>query len=77
MTNWERKSSYLLREIVKFRTYIDSLTAAQTLKDKIYAKREAEASASTEDGGDSAQLAVSTDFDGVISAPQSSEPIKA
>ncbi len=29
MANWERKSSYLLREIVKFRTYIDSLAAAQ------------------------------------------------
>lgn len=41
MANWERKSSYLLREIVKFRTYIDSLTAAQNLKNKIYAEREA------------------------------------
>ncbi|CAI6339083.1 unnamed protein product [Periconia digitata] len=40
MANWERKSSYLLREIVKFRTYIDSLAAAQTHKDKIYAERE-------------------------------------
>ncbi|KAF2743686.1 hypothetical protein M011DRAFT_461523 [Sporormia fimetaria CBS 119925] len=42
MANWERKSSYLLREIVKFRTYIDSLTAAQNLKTKIYAQREAD-----------------------------------
>jgi hypothetical protein len=41
MANWERKSSYLLREIVKFRTYIDSLTASQALKTKIYAEREA------------------------------------
>ncbi|KAI9759841.1 MAG: hypothetical protein M4579_002048 [Chaenotheca gracillima] len=40
MSNWERKSSYLLREIVKFRTYIDSLTAAQTHKEKIYKERE-------------------------------------
>lgn len=40
MANWERKSSYLLREIVKFRTYIDSLTAAQAQKNKIYAERE-------------------------------------
>lgn len=39
MTNWERKSSYLLREIVKFRTYIDCLMAAQTLKEKIYRDR--------------------------------------
>jgi hypothetical protein len=40
MNNWEKKSAYLLREIVKFRTYIDSLTAAQTQKDKLYKERE-------------------------------------
>jgi hypothetical protein len=39
MTNWERKSSYLLREIVKFRTYIDCLHAAETQKEKIYSSR--------------------------------------
>ena len=39
MANWERKSSYLLREIVKFRTYIDGLQAAQVQKQKIYAER--------------------------------------
>ncbi|KAL2816821.1 hypothetical protein BDW59DRAFT_152963 [Aspergillus cavernicola] len=37
MSNWERKSSYLLREIVKFRTYIDSLQNAIDAKNKIYA----------------------------------------
>ncbi|KAJ5299361.1 hypothetical protein N7476_010918 [Penicillium atrosanguineum] len=37
MANWERKSSYLLREIVKFRTYIDSLRNAINQKDKIHA----------------------------------------
>src|SRR5205085_6801205 len=36
MANWERKSSYLLREIVKFRTYIDCLQAAQVQKEKFY-----------------------------------------
>lgn len=40
MANWERKSSYLLREIVKFRTYIDSLQGALGLKNKIYASRD-------------------------------------
>ncbi|KAF8860630.1 hypothetical protein BDZ45DRAFT_587939 [Acephala macrosclerotiorum] len=40
MANWEKKSSYLLREIVKFRTYIDCLQAAQFGKDKVYAERE-------------------------------------
>lgn len=39
MANWERKSAYLLREIVKFRTYIDCLQAAQEQKEKIYADR--------------------------------------
>ncbi|EFR02661.1 Sec7 domain-containing protein [Nannizzia gypsea CBS 118893] len=34
--NWERKSSYLLREIVKFRTYIDSLVWAETQRERIY-----------------------------------------
>lgn len=37
MANWERKSSYLLREIVKFRTYIDSLRNAIHSKGKILA----------------------------------------
>lgn len=41
MANWERKSQYLLREIVKFRTYIDTLAAAQVQKQRIYAQREA------------------------------------
>ncbi|MCJ1396143.1 hypothetical protein MMC18_009032 [Xylographa bjoerkii] len=39
MTNWERKSSYLLREIVKFRTYADCLQAAQIQKEKVYAEK--------------------------------------
>ena len=39
MANWERKSSYLLREIVKFRTYIDCLQAAQVAKENLYASR--------------------------------------
>lgn len=40
MANWEKKSSYLLREIVKFRTYIDCLQAADVNKQKLYAERE-------------------------------------
>lgn len=48
MANWERKSSYLLREIVKFRTYIDCLQAAQSQKEAIYASRaQAQAQGST------------------------------
>lgn len=39
MANWERKSSYLLREIVKFTTYIDCLQAAQAQKEKIWASK--------------------------------------
>ncbi|KAI1148485.1 hypothetical protein F4825DRAFT_454426 [Nemania diffusa] len=40
MHNWERKSSYLLREIVKFRTYVDSLQHATERRTEIYAERE-------------------------------------
>ena len=42
MVNWEKKSSYLLREIVKFRTYIDCLQAAEAGKQRIYAERAAQ-----------------------------------
>ncbi|KAF4637817.1 hypothetical protein G7Y89_g263 [Cudoniella acicularis] len=51
MANWEKKSSYLLREIVKFRTYIDCLQAAEAGKQRIYAEREAE-KALAENGDD-------------------------
>jgi hypothetical protein len=75
MANWERKSSYLLREIVKFRTYIDSLNAAQTHKDKIYAQREIDAEknpdAVTGDGVQKHPLA--TELDGADEPPISSE----
>jgi hypothetical protein len=47
MNNWEKKSAYLLREIVKFRTYIDSLAAAQTQKDRLYKEREAAGASKT------------------------------
>ncbi|KAL8726200.1 MAG: hypothetical protein Q9166_006873 [cf. Caloplaca sp. 2 TL-2023] len=39
MANWERKSSYLLREIVKFRTYMDCLQSAQAQKEVVYASK--------------------------------------
>ncbi|KAF2219211.1 hypothetical protein BDZ85DRAFT_206582 [Elsinoe ampelina] len=45
IANWEKKSAYLLREIVKFRTYIDALNLAQEEKikiDKDRLEREAE-----------------------------------
>lgn len=40
MANWEKKSSYLLREIVKFRTYIDALQAAKVRREEVYKERE-------------------------------------
>ncbi|KAF3934279.1 hypothetical protein ABW19_dt0203015 [Dactylella cylindrospora] len=40
MNNWERKSSYLLREIVKFRTYIDALSTAATARERIHVEKE-------------------------------------
>jgi hypothetical protein len=42
MSNWEKKSSYLLREIVKFRTYIDTLQNAHAMKERIYCMRKEE-----------------------------------
>lgn len=39
MTNWERKSAYLLHENVKFNTYIDCLQQAEHRKQEIYAER--------------------------------------
>ncbi|ORY12735.1 hypothetical protein BCR34DRAFT_288162 [Clohesyomyces aquaticus] len=79
MTNWERKSSYLLREIVKFRTYIDSLNSAQAQKDKIYARREAEALKNTDGSGDATEAGgpVGSDLDGGLKASPSSDPITA
>ncbi|PKS07143.1 hypothetical protein jhhlp_005743 [Lomentospora prolificans] len=40
MANWERKSAYLLREIVKYRTYVDCLQQADSRKKEIYGERE-------------------------------------
>jgi hypothetical protein len=43
MANWERKSAYLLREIVKFKTYVDSLKVAQQQKEAVEQEREVRA----------------------------------
>ncbi|KAK6085146.1 Sec7 domain-containing protein [Seiridium cupressi] len=40
MANWEKKSSYLLREIVKFRTYVDCLQYADGRRKEVYDERE-------------------------------------
>ncbi|KAI0018199.1 hypothetical protein F4780DRAFT_538321 [Xylariomycetidae sp. FL0641] len=40
LANWERKSSYLLREIVKYRTYVDCLQHASTRRAEVNAERE-------------------------------------
>ncbi|RMZ86365.1 hypothetical protein DV736_g6408, partial [Chaetothyriales sp. CBS 134916] len=59
LTNWEKRSSYLLREIVKFRTYIDALQNAQSTKEKIYKMREEEEASRTAKG-ESATSATAT-----------------
>ncbi|KAI4955541.1 hypothetical protein J4E91_001402 [Alternaria rosae] len=72
MANWERKSQYLLREIVKFRTYIDTLATAQAQKQKIYAEREAREQQELGDAEKEAEAsAKTTEDDGAI---QASEP---
>lgn len=40
VANFEKKASYLLRELVKFKTYLDALNFANDTKDKIYKERE-------------------------------------
>jgi hypothetical protein len=72
MANWERKSHYLLREIVKFRTYIDTLAAAQVQKQKIYAEREA-----LEENTDAASSSQATENDGAKEAPKASASVDA
>ncbi|KAF1946479.1 hypothetical protein EJ02DRAFT_508706 [Clathrospora elynae] len=71
MANWERKSQYLLREIVKFRTYIDTLANAQVQKQKIYAERQAREKELAEVNEEAAQNGKPTEDDG---AKEASEP---
>ena len=40
MANWQRRSEYLLREIVKFRTYVDCVQSAEARKKEIYGERD-------------------------------------
>jgi hypothetical protein len=56
MANWEKKSSYLLREIVKFRTYIDSLQSAQAARQRIYAERPPEKAVAEDSDYDEADV---------------------
>jgi hypothetical protein len=78
MANWERKSQYLLREIVKFSTYIDTLATAQAQKQTIYAEREAREEEMTksinEDGDASSKLAGDDDGAKEASEPSSHMP---
>ncbi|KAL8994531.1 MAG: hypothetical protein Q9188_007040 [Gyalolechia gomerana] len=55
MANWERKSSYLLREIVKFQTYIDCLQAAQAQKEGVYANQKPLTDENVDTAADSAE----------------------
>lgn len=43
MANWQRKSDYLLREIVKFQTYAEALAAAQGAREEVERRRAREA----------------------------------
>jgi protein-disulfide isomerase len=77
MANWERKSQYLLREIVKFRTYIDTLTAAQVQKQRIYAEREALEEKADDDDDDDDDVDLSSqgaDNDGAKDASEGISP---
>ncbi|KAH7095240.1 hypothetical protein FB567DRAFT_543587 [Paraphoma chrysanthemicola] len=77
MANWERKSQYLLREIVKFRTYIDTLTAAHLQKQKIYAEREALEDKAQSVNGDSGSGLVDAETDGAQVASTDTTTLKS
>jgi hypothetical protein len=77
MANWERKSQYLLREIVKFRTYIDTLTNAQALKEKIYAEREARGEGQVETASELTARAVCDGVDGAKEDAEASQTCAA
>ncbi|SMY29118.1 unnamed protein product [Zymoseptoria tritici ST99CH_1A5] len=51
MGNWQRKSDYLLREIVKFRTYCDALGKAREAREEVLKRRGAANGASPVVGG--------------------------
>jgi hypothetical protein len=40
MSNWQKKSQYLFREIGKYRTYVEALRQAETRRGEVYAERE-------------------------------------
>ncbi|KAI9894268.1 MAG: hypothetical protein M1814_004122 [Vezdaea aestivalis] len=42
MANWERKSSYLVVEVIKFKTYVDCLKAAMEQRERVLEEREKE-----------------------------------
>jgi hypothetical protein len=77
MANWERKSQYLLKEIVKFRTYIDTLSFAQSQKEKIYAEREARGETVPDGNSDAVMNPASDEIDGAKEALDASEPISS
>ncbi|EEY17023.1 Sec7 domain-containing protein [Verticillium alfalfae VaMs.102] len=67
MANWERKSSYLLREIVKFRTYVDCLQQADTRREEIYNERDTARRAALGDLSDE-EVEVAADGDATLRA---------
>jgi hypothetical protein len=77
MANWERKSQYLLREIVKFRTYIDTLANAQAQKEKIYAEREARGELRPVTGAEVKRSSVSDGIDGANEDTDTSQSMTA
>jgi hypothetical protein len=66
MANWESKSAYLLREIVKFRTYVDCLQQAEARKKEINAERDLAHRAARGDLMSEQDLEVSSEDDGDI-----------
>jgi hypothetical protein len=47
LKNWERKCQYLLREIVKYKTYVEVLSKAITLREDLIEKAAADRKSTT------------------------------
>lgn len=74
LANWEKKSAYLLREIVKFKTYVSSLTEAQNMKERV--ERDRQEKAAVEAARRLSMTGESSDHYGDDLAPETAEAVR-
>lgn len=74
MTNWERKSKYLLEEIVKFEHYVDSLKNAMSLRLKKRGEKALERALNVSESNNSSTKGRWKGFPDEATIPESEEP---